>query len=246
MKTIIHLFLVLLAAAGISCTKDEGGSTEPDEDQILRLVYSSYKCPQGFYQENLTKCSMYYENSVSVKPMAQRKAVWYELSTEEYSKARAWSDSSSVYSSAPRAIVSERETEQFFEFTRSDASPWSLLSRVHKASYLDRSMVDRFKPGPLLGMFKKRPILSTNVKNLIEYLWFIENYETAGTKVITEDTLESETAYQVVMTETRVSYGDFGLRDMITIYESTYSVSKLDGTITLSRNARRVIEGHKN
>ena len=245
-KTVKHLFLVSLVAAGLSCNKDGDLTQTVNEDQILQMVYSSYKYPQGFYQEELTKSSIYYENSVSVKPMQQRETYWVELCTNDHDQARAWSDSSNAYSSASRVVVSERETEKYFEFKRSDSSPWSLLSRVHKKSYLDRSMYDRFHPGPILGTYMKRPILSSDVKSLIEYIWFVENYEFYGAKVVSVDAKESESAHQILIIETRVSGGDFGLRDMITVYESTYSVNKLDGAITLSKKVQRFIEGRMN
>jgi hypothetical protein len=246
MKIFNHLLLVSLVAAGLSCDKNEVLTPTLNDDQILQLVYSSYKYPQGFYQEDVTNCSIYYENSVSVLPIQQRGTQWIELCTDDHNQARAWSDSSNANGSAWRVIVSERETEKYFEFKRSDSSAWSLLSRVHKCSYLDRSMFDRFNPGSILGIFKKRPILSSDVKILIEYLWFVDNYESCGAKVLTSMAEDIESAYQILITETRVSYGDFGLHDNITVYESIYSVSKLDGTITLSKKVQRVIEGHMN
>ncbi|MBN1397600.1 MAG: hypothetical protein JXA06_06180 [Bacteroidetes bacterium] len=246
MKIFYHLLLISLVAVGLSCKNNEVLTPTLNDDQILQLVYSSYKYPQGFYQEDVTNCSIYYENTISIMPLRQRGTKWYELCTEDHNQARAWSDSSNANGSTWRVVVSERETEKYFEFKRSDSSAWSLLSRVHKCSYLDRSMFDRLNPGSILGVFQKRPILASDVKILIEYLWFVDNYEIGGSKVLTSIVQDMESVYQILITETRVSYGDFGLHDNITVYESIYSVSKFDGTITLSKKVQRSIQGHMN
>lgn len=246
MKIFNHLLLVSVVAAGLSCKINEVITPTLNDDQILHLVYSSYKYPQGFYHEDIANGSIYYENTISILPVSQRGTQWIELCTDDRNQARAWSDSSNANGSAWRVVVSERETEKYFEFKRSDSSAWSLLSRVHKCSYLDRSMFDRFHPGSILGIFKKRPILVSDVKILIEYLWFVDNYESGGSKVLTSMVQDIVSAYQILITEVQVTYGDFGLYDNITIYELIYSVSKIDGAITLSKKVQRAIQGHMN
>jgi hypothetical protein len=246
MKKVCFWTIAGLMVASLSC-RDEGVLLPgPDSDPVLQLVYSSYKTPPGFYQEELTNSSLYYENTISITPVHQRDDTWFELCTDDHSQARAWSDSENVFGSDPRSVVAERETERFFEFTRRDASVWKLLSRVHKCSYLDRSMFDRFHPGSVIGVFNKRPMFQSDVQSLVEYLWYIDNYDIFGAKIVSVESVDDGSAFRTTLTEIQMSGGDWGMRDHITVYQSAYSVSKSDGTITLNKTIQRTIEGHLN
>src|SRR6266446_7909691 len=97
--------------------------TTPDSlslttSQIFQAVYSSYKFPKGFYEEDLQGGAIYYENSVSIKPLSQRQPHWFELSTNDRDQAFAWSESSAVNSAYYRQLQSETQTEKYFEFRR--------------------------------------------------------------------------------------------------------------------------------
>jgi hypothetical protein len=248
MKTLRILVLPSILILVSSCEKNEIVVPLTDDEKILQLVYSSYKYPAGFYHEDLTRSSIYYENTVSILPLAARQPRWVELCTDARGQALAWSESSSANSSYWRPLVSERQTEKYFEFQRRDTFPssWALLSRVHKCSYLDRSMYDRSKPDSILGIFNKRPLTLPDSKELVEYLWFVDNYEIGGAKVLSLAAEDSANVFQIIIMETAVSYGDWDVHDMIAVYQSTYRVNKGDGILTRNRTLQKVIEGRLN
>lgn len=249
MRTISRYLIAAFMATLLSC-RVEGVlpplPPESNDDPVLQAVYSSYRVPPGFYQEDLTNSNLYYENTISITPGYQRGDTGFELCTDDHNLARAWSDSSNAYGSDNRAVIAERETERFFEFTRADASKWKLLSRVHKCTYLDRSMLDRFHPGSVIGVFNKRPMSQIDVQSLVEYLWFLDNYDIGGEKILSVESADNGSVFQTILTETQVSYGDWGMRDRITVFLSAYAVNKTDGTITLNKTIQRTLEGHLN
>jgi hypothetical protein len=98
MNKFYYLLLISIAVIGLSYKHEELLTPSIEDDQVLRLVYSSYKYPQGFYQEELTHSSIYYENTISIMPMQQRVMQWNELCTDDHDQARAWSDSSGAHS----------------------------------------------------------------------------------------------------------------------------------------------------
>jgi hypothetical protein len=223
-------------------------STEITDENILRAVYSNYKFPQGFYKEDLKSGSPYYENTVSIRSLNDRSPQWFELSTNDRDQAFAWSESSSVYSAYYRKVESEREDEKYFEFRRvwQEHPSDILLSRVHKASYLDRSMYDRFNPGDTLAIFRKSDVDTSSVKELIEYLWFIGYNDMGGAKALCSRVVDLDSSVQYILYYTMVSYGDWGLCDKISVIRSVYSVIKQTGIITESKSVFRSITGKCN
>jgi len=95
----------------------------------------------------------------------------------------------------------------------------------------------------MLGVFNKRPT-TRKVKNLIEYLWFVHNYNSASNKVLTSFTTNQNSFVQHVLYELKTVGGDFGTCDEITLVESIYTVQKESGEITLaSQKNIRTIDG---
>jgi hypothetical protein len=114
---------------------------------------------------------------------SQDHGPWFELCTDAHDEALAWSETSTISRRSYPMLISERETEQFFEFTRrnDDEFPTTTgLSRVHKCSDLDRSMFDLRHPGEVVGIFHLRPVILATVHRLIEYLLFIDPENLCG------------------------------------------------------------------
>lgn len=122
--------------------------------EIVNKTYDvSYFFPADFTYEKYSEGSLYYENTVSTRT---NEAVSIELHTNDKAQARAWSETSSKRSSYYRDLVSERETEKYFEFKRVYARyPTDvLLSRVHKSSYFV-PLLDKSKRNKEIGTLKK-------------------------------------------------------------------------------------------
>lgn len=215
------------------------------EEELLSLVYSSYKWPEGFYTEQLSGGNIYYENTLSIKPLEQRNGIWKELSTNDKNIAKQWSDSSARYSSYYRAIVSEEENEKYFEFRRVDSanSLNILLSRVHKTSYIDRSMFDFNNPTEIIGKFNKTNFTKDDVIELIEYLWFVKHYDNASSKVHRTEIVENTNQYIFRLYEILISYGDQKMDNTIKYIKYTYSIKKDNGEITQQKKLLKEFNG---
>ena len=223
-------------------------STQLTDQVVLQAVYSTYKYPEGFYSENTDTGSIYYENTISILPVSQRTDHWFELSTDDSAQARAWSDSGAVNSSYYRSIVSFRETEKYFEFKRvRDGYPADvLLDRVHKSSYIDRSMYDRLNPGNTICVFNYRPLDDLSFKTLVEYLWYYDNYQLAGAKVLYVHLKDVGNSIVLTMFTTSVDYGDWGMHDAISLNRLIYTVDKSSGSVVFAHSVVRNIEGRAN
>jgi len=232
------IFLVLL----IGCSLQE---PIPDDDEILAIAYSSYKIPDDFYREDLDGGSIYYDNSLSILPLNERISSSFQLCTDDLDQAREWSEATSQNSSYYRKRVEESETEKYFQFRRVyEQNPTDIiLSRVHKQSYLDRSMYDFFNPGTILGQYNKKPYNLEEVQELIEYLWFTDYYALGGRKVLDSSISVDRLHFICMLNEIQIVYGDWGIRDEITVLESTYFINKTDGKITYSQEVLKTIQG---
>lgn len=238
----LNLIMLLACTLLTGCT--DLGSAPLLNDEIIRIAYSSYRLPDGFSTEDFSAGSPYYENTISIYPLQERGSSWFELCTNDYNQALAWSEASSRNSAYYRDLVSQRETEKFFEFRRVYAArpTDAILSRVHKSSYLDRSEFDRLHKGHVLGRFQVRPVTKQNVKELIEYLWYVDKDE-IGTKVLSTSISESTYIVEYMMQELDVTYGDWGVRDEIVVTNSSYRVDKTSGLMNYTQEVVRRIQG---
>ena len=107
-------------------------------------------------------------------------------------------------------------------------------------------MFDRFHPGSVIGVFNKRPLTLSEVQSLVEYLWYVDNYDIFGAKILSVASVDTGSAFKTILTEIQMSRGDWGMRDQITVFLSAYAVNKTDGTITLNKTIQRTLEGHLN
>ncbi len=223
-------------------------SIDIEDSEILRVTYSSFKTPQGFYQEDLQGGSPYYESSLSITPLNLRQPPFFELSTNDRQQALAWSESSSVNSAYYRTLASERETDRYFEFRRvyQPNTRDIVLSRVHKLSYLDRSMYDFSHPSPFIGRLNARPIDEPTVQSLIEYFWFINNHAVFRAKAIVSIPTTTQDTVSCVLYHLRFSQGDFGLRDNISLDRMVYAVSRSTGNIVARSQTLRYVQGRMN
>ena len=212
-----------------------------DQD-IWDAAYGGKRTPVGFYSEDIDG-GLYYVNTVSITPLAQRQHAWYELSTDDAAQARTWSDLSVEYGSqGAMAIEAERITEKYIEISRQN-DQLRINFRAHRSSYLDVSGVDRLAEESDIGTFVPRPVTTDAVRELIEYLWFIRHYQHGGTAVLRVEMTESGTSIMVRLIELQIIYGDWGVRDEIRLIRSDYSVSTVTGKIHVERTTLEQFPG---
>ena len=229
----------------ISCDKDDTIGSTPD-DRFLELAYDkSYQYPDGFYHETNLIGYIYYENTVSIKPTNERENIWIELNTNDKEQAKTWSNLSNEYSSVDREIVQENETEKYFEIVRVNIlnENDTLLSRVHRSDYFI-SLYDKFTEIDTIGVFNGELTLNST-KELIEYLW------SCGTLSIYDKVVESKNTdtgdnFEHYIQSIRTVYGDFGLHDMIYVYDNNFELDKSTKVLIIKRELIKEIEGNYN
>ncbi|MEX1014385.1 MAG: hypothetical protein WDZ80_04460 [Candidatus Paceibacterota bacterium] len=243
-----YSIVVLISLTLLSC---EDIITDPSiisDREMYEIAYSDLKWPDDFYQEDVLEASIYYENTVSIKPIDEREYIWNQLCTGDIEIARKWSELSSLYSSYYRELVSEKETEKYYEFKRvySEAPSDVILSRVHKCAYLDRTMFDFFNGEGILGIFNMENFTQSDVKELVEYLWFIENHKVVGENVHSSVTEKIDGKYVHTIYSVQLLSGDIGIPDMINYVLNRYHVSIGTGEITFDKQVIKQIKGKKN
>ena len=164
-----NLILIITLVFLVGCEDDNIKRTD-DENRILELAYDNdYLYPEGFYHELISIGSAYYVNTISITPVSEREHIWIELSTDDRDEALLWSNKSNENSTVNREIISEKETEKYFEFTRQNIVYGNdvLLSRIHKSSYF-RPTLDRFLEPDTIGIYMGE-LTKNKVKVLIEF-----------------------------------------------------------------------------
>jgi hypothetical protein len=243
---LLALFLLL-----ISCNRYE--ESYDTSNPILVMAYSKdYQYPTGFFNEFIDTGSIYYVNTVSIKPIEEREDIWIDLSCDDIVQARAWSELTDSFSSYHRTLESERETNRYFEFKR--VSPINrrdmVLTRVHKTSYF-KPLSDKFRSPFIFGNYLTTDTIgqievtnfqSNDIKNLIEYLWSSGaiGYQE---KVEKTDFTDSANVYSYLINSISIIYGDWNLNDSVTVYSNYFNVSKLNGIITLDRQFKEGFYG---
>jgi hypothetical protein len=238
------LFAVLLLIITTSCDKNKVIRT-PEEEHILELAYSDdYTFPTGFYRDVVETGSIYYENTVSIKSMSERDNIWIELSTNDKNEARLWSDKSNEYGSDNRELISESETNKYFEFKRKNRefARDILYSRVHKTSYF-QPVVNHFNVSDtIIGTYNEELNLAS-VKELVEYFWSCGTMNVSYSKVLESEIKEFNDHFEYYIQSILIIYGDFGLHDEIVVYDNFIILNKTDRRLIIKTNKIKTILG---
>jgi hypothetical protein len=211
------------------------------DDKLRSFAYSGSRGHPGFYQEAPSRGAPYYENTISLRLEPDK---WIELSAATRDSAFAWSERSARLSAYYRDLVSESETEKYFEFRRVYSAHPSdvILNRVHKLSYLDRSMYDRLHPSPILGIFEVRPIDAANARELIEYMWANCRLVDFG-RPLSRGLAESPSGFTEEIYFCYTIGADWGLCDKIGLGRARVSVDRTTGEITSTVEELREVNG---
>ncbi len=259
-------FVFFLIALGLSGCSDLGSAppldyTPPtmqvsfwgiqiEDAEVLRVTYSAYKRPAGFYHEDLQGAQPAYLSNWALFPANRRQEPIFELSSNSKLEARAWAESSIVHSfqyyPSHDEIDSERETERFFEFRSHNPQSTRIVTllRVHKLSYIDRSMFNLPSRADLIGRLNARPIDEPTVESLVQYLWFMGQYsEVGGNKALATAPVSSADTVYCAFYETELRTGDFGVQDGVLLLRHEYAVSKSSGDIIKKTFLLRTVLG---
>jgi len=217
--------------------------SEYTDNELLNATYSDYKFPDNFYSENLGDTNLYYVNTVSIDSLDEGK--WIELSTNSFDQAKGWSIRSTYENSQ---FEPGKVCEKYFEFIRTyNPVDNNLIKfRTHRASYLTRDNFDHFNKSDTIGVFKKQNFTDIEAKELIDYLWFTDNYNNASSKILSSYFENNQKTINVYHYELFIVYGDFGLHDKISLLKKIYKIDRNSGLIIVDKVLIRVINGEMN
>lgn len=151
---------------------------------------------------------------------------------------------------AVRKIEEEKETPRSFDFRGG-----TIWFRIHKPGYFTwkgKQVGDVQFPQPPdgraveVGQFKVKPLTMQAVKDYAEYEWLIQFYNLNGAKVIKSDVKELKDTIVATLWTIGVVYGDFGVKDEITLNEVVWTVDKADGKATKSLKVVKMMTGKRN
>lgn len=243
--TLSFLALTLSACSGGS--QDSADQVNPtakntvaldNDNAIMRAVYLDIRTPEGLYSETYPDSDVFYSisqvKSDELLPIGQRAGVArYELSTDDFTEALAWSEQAANYQPGYKQLVDNRETDLYFEFIRVDLNypQFVHLSRVFKNGAIDRSGVDLTQPDNYLGNIPTQTLSVDRVKLFIEYFWTFSFSNNTGNAVLQSYTTETDTSYIHIMEEAKLTTGASGQCDTVEVFEATYTVLKNTGDI---------------
>lgn len=220
MRTIIQLIFIssIIILWFLSCDKINDNDivyetpnftstqTEFTDNELLHATYTDYKFPSNFYYENLGDTNLYYANTLSVDSTANGQSI--QLSTNSFEKAKDWSIKSTYENSE---FKNGMNSEKFFELIRiTNPKDHSIIKfRTHKSSYLTRDRYDFFHKSDTIGIFRKLNFSVDETKELIDYLWFVENYNNVSKKILSSFTVDNQQIVEVHHYELYIVGGRF-------------------------------------
>ena len=240
MKYLNLILSLCLLLSGCHKKLDDYDTSNP----ILVKAYSStYFYPADFYSESIDSGSIYYVNTISIKPVDQREPICIDLCSNDIAQARTWSELTNTNSSQNRLLKDERQTEKYFEFKR--VSPINkidmVLDRVHKKSYFI-PLMDRYKAIDTIGQIPESTLQSTDIKQYIDYLWSSGIVE-GPTKVIETKLQDTTIGHKYTIKSITIVGGDRGIDDIIHVYRNTFLIYDSDGIIRLEKSLIEDIVG---
>jgi hypothetical protein len=219
--------------------------TEFTDEELLNATYSDYKFPFNFYTEDLDDTSLYYVNALSIDSLESKNS--FELSTNSLNQAKLWSIKSTYENSQFEQGI---ENDKFFEFIRikNPVDNSVIKFRTHKSSYLTRDnyKYDYLNKSGTLGVFRKQNFTENDVKELIDYLWFVRNHDILSYKMLSSFFVNKQLTVEVHHYELYIVGGDFNLYDGITLVKKVYEVDKNSGVIIFTSTKIREINGEFN
>lgn len=157
--------------------------------QIAQAVFGGgARTPSGFYSES-APASHSYVSTMHLKNSdlgANASQPLYELCTNDWNEALAWSESSAQAAAQYADLVETNDEPRFFEFgrTRRGEPEFYQRARIFKCAYLDRASADLRASAGAAGQLNQRPLTASDLQTLSEYLWQFTRFNNFGHVVL--------------------------------------------------------------
>jgi hypothetical protein len=209
------------------------------DSTIAALLYSdTQRIPAGFNTETVPVFSGYVATAhLKNSDLNANANTQYELCSDDFNQALQWSETANSTSGVNANLVGNDATARYFEFDRVRAgTPQGYLrTRVYKCAYVDRSSVDLHMTQGAAGVVNVRPLDTSALQGLSEYLWQFTAYNNFGNVVLNSSGASNSvglTHSLIIATLTAATSAN--ACDTINVLEWKHSVNQSSGALTLS------------
>lgn len=242
--------LVVLAAAVMvsSCEpppESEAQDTLSPSDQEIaaRLYAGAPRTPPGFSDDPVPAGFAQVTTShLKASQLDAPAAASYELCSDDWAQAFAWSEQVALASSRYLDLVGNESTERYFEFDRVPRGQPDryVRMRVYRCVYVDRTGVDTTAAAGFAGVLNVRPLDAAALRELNEYLWRFTWFNNADHAVIASESRPSlGLAHALTIASLERAAAGAGC-DRITLHDSILVADSVTGK--LQRTAEHVRE----
>jgi hypothetical protein len=213
-----------------------GTALAPSDEAIAAQLYAgTSRTPPGFVADpvppSFEQVTTYHVKSQQIAAPA---ATAFELCTDDWSEAFAWSEEVAARSPEYLDLVSNEATDGYFQFDRVPrGQPQRYVRmRVYRCAYLDRTGVDLATADGFAGTFNRRPLDAAALRALSEYLWLFTPYNNAGHAAIVSAARPGATLTHAITIASLTTVP--GGCDRVTLTEWAHTVDAASGALALS------------
>jgi len=196
MRLEVRGFAVLAAVVMVSScerppeTEASDALSAGDQEIAARLYAGTPRTPPEFSDDpvpsGFAQVTTYHVKS---SQLAVPAATPYEVCSDDWAEAFAWSEQVALASSRYLDLVGNESTERYFEFDRVPRGQPDryVRMRVYRCSYVDRTGVDATAAAGFAGVLNVRPLDAATIRGLNEYLWRFTLFNNADHAVIASE-----------------------------------------------------------
>lgn len=250
MKIILIITVFILSIFVWNCNTNEPQEFSdkfPDET-VKVAVYSGPKYPSDFFNEDLSNVVLNYIQQSDVLTFTEPATNDYNIATDLVNIRLNELDLDT------NKLIDGQSTEKYFEFnwnpdTTSNHHPY--IFRVHKSSYFegvkfvgtsDENMFNIIE----LGIINYRPFSMQFVKEFFDQLWFYKHYNFGGAVVLKRTISENLISYKYTIYFTHTNFGDYGIRDKISVFKGDFELNKSNGVSEINYTFIKEVIGNSN
>ena len=233
--------LVLAAALGAaSCDVAPENAVPPpatvlppaDADVAALLYTGTPRTPPGFLADDAplgyTQVTTYPLKSQQVAPPA---ATQYELCTDDWTVAYAWSEEVAAQSPVALDVVANETTARYFEFDRVPRGQPDryVRLRVFRCAYVDRGA----------GVLNAQPLDADALRDFSEYVWRFTLYNNADNAVLASEPRTTSGLAHTLTLASLERAASAAACDRIAVREWTHTADAVTGALTLTTTVVR-------
>jgi hypothetical protein len=225
----------------VSDENDMPGPLPLADNEIAALLYAgSPRTPDGFLADDppadFAQVTTYHLKSHQV---AMPVTPTFELCTDDWNEAFAWSEEVAVQSSPYLDFVGNEATPRYFELDRVPRGQPDryVRMRVLRCAHLDRNGVDSAAGAGFAGVLNARPLDAAALREVSEYLWRFTLYDNVDHAVLASEPAASGLAH--VLTIASLERGPSGGCDRVVVRDWRHTADALTGVLELADDVLR-------